>query len=73
MNLSDYDFDLPKELIADRPRRPRGTSKLLVIEKKTGKIKATTFNRINRSKRIDKIIIAKILLWPVLFFRFWGN
>ena len=46
MNLSDYDFDLPKELIADRPRRPRGTSKLLVIEKKTGKIKATTFNRI---------------------------
>ena len=46
MNLSDYDFDLPKELVADRPRRPRGTSRLLVIEKKTGKIKATTFNRI---------------------------
>ena len=30
-------------------------------------------NQLKLSKRIDKIIIAKILQWPVLFFRFWGN
>ena len=46
MNLSKYDFNLPGELIADRPRKPRGTSKLLVVEKKSQKIISTTFDKI---------------------------
>src|ERR671910_2756364 len=31
MRLSDFDFDLPRELIADRPARPRDASRLLVV------------------------------------------
>ncbi|MBT3792138.1 MAG: tRNA preQ1(34) S-adenosylmethionine ribosyltransferase-isomerase QueA [Rhodospirillales bacterium] len=31
MKLSDFDFDLPKALIADRPMEPREAAKLLVI------------------------------------------
>ncbi|MEM1129153.1 MAG: tRNA preQ1(34) S-adenosylmethionine ribosyltransferase-isomerase QueA [Pseudomonadota bacterium] len=32
MNLSDFDFDLPEELIATRPARPRSSARLLVAE-----------------------------------------
>ena len=46
MNLSRYDFDLPSQLIADRPRKPRGTSRLLVVDKESGTITATTFDKI---------------------------
>ena len=31
MRLSDFDFDLPRELIADHPARPRDASRLLVV------------------------------------------
>ncbi len=32
MQLSDFDFDLPEELIATRPARPRSSARLLVAE-----------------------------------------
>lgn len=32
MRLSDFDFDLPEELIATRPARPRSSARLLVAE-----------------------------------------
>jgi S-adenosylmethionine:tRNA ribosyltransferase-isomerase len=31
MRLADFDFELPRELIADRPARPRDASRLLVV------------------------------------------
>jgi len=31
MRTSDFDFDLPRELIAERPARPRDASRLLVV------------------------------------------
>src|SRR6266513_1602599 len=31
MQLADFGFDLPRELIADRPAEPRGSARLLVI------------------------------------------
>lgn len=31
MRLSDFDFELPRELIADHPARPRDASRLLVV------------------------------------------
>ncbi|MEM7641493.1 MAG: tRNA preQ1(34) S-adenosylmethionine ribosyltransferase-isomerase QueA [Pseudomonadota bacterium] len=32
MQLSDFDFDLPDDLIATRPARPRSSARLLVVE-----------------------------------------
>lgn len=32
MKLSEFDFDLPEELIAVRPAKPRTSAKLLVAE-----------------------------------------
>ena len=34
--LSDFDYDLPKELIAQTPLSKRDESKLLVLDKETG-------------------------------------
>ena len=38
LKLSDFDFDLPEELIAQTPLDRRDTSKLLVLHKNTGEI-----------------------------------
>lgn len=36
--LSDFDYDLPEELIAQSPANPRDHARLLVYDRKTGKI-----------------------------------
>ena len=36
MKRSDFYYDLPKELIAQTPIEPRDSSKMLVIDKKSG-------------------------------------
>jgi S-adenosylmethionine:tRNA ribosyltransferase-isomerase len=42
-NLSNYDFNLPDDLIATHPAEPRDHSRLLVLDKKTGKIEHKHF------------------------------
>ena len=37
MLVSDYNYDLPEERIAKFPPKERGTTRLLVLDKKTGK------------------------------------
>lgn len=46
--LKSYDFDLPKELIADRPVPDRHSSKLLVFLEETGEIIHSSFQEIGR-------------------------
>ena len=43
MKTSDYDFDLPHELIAQDPLTERTASRLLVIDKETGQLADRTF------------------------------
>lgn len=38
MNKSDFNFNLPQELIAQTPIEPRDHSRMLVLDKKTGKL-----------------------------------
>lgn len=38
MKVSDFDYDLPKELIAQKAIEPRDASRLLILERKTKKI-----------------------------------
>lgn len=38
MKLSDFYFDLPKELIAQTPIEPRDHSRLLILDRATGEI-----------------------------------
>lgn len=37
MNVKDFDFELPQELIAQDPLEDRSGSKLLILDKDTGK------------------------------------
>ena len=46
MNLSDFDYELPEELIAQVPIKKRDTSKLMILNKKNGEIKHKHFNNI---------------------------
>ncbi|MDD5527443.1 MAG: tRNA preQ1(34) S-adenosylmethionine ribosyltransferase-isomerase QueA [Patescibacteria group bacterium] len=41
--LRDFDFNLPDDLIATKPAEPRDSSRLLVLDKKTGKIEHKHF------------------------------
>lgn len=41
--LSDYDFDFPEELVADRPAEPRDSSRLMVVDRASGAWKHRRF------------------------------
>ena len=68
MNLNDFDYNLPKDLIAQKPVFPKSSSKLLITEKKI----ISTFSKlykyldsndvlvINNTKVIPAVILGKI-------------
>lgn len=43
MEVTDFDYDLPEELIAQTPVEPRDSSRLLVMDKKTGELEHRHF------------------------------
>lgn len=45
MKTSDFNFDLPEELIAQTPVEPRDSSRLMVLDKRTGEIEHRHFLR----------------------------
>ncbi len=46
MNINDFDYDLPEELIAQTPLVKRDSSKLLMMNKNTGELKHEEFHNI---------------------------
>ena len=44
--LNDYDYFLPEELIGQKPREPRDSAKLMLIDRKTGSIEHKHFYNI---------------------------
>lgn len=48
MELSDFHFDLPDELIAQRPLRERGASRLLGLDGSTGEVRDLDFAHLPR-------------------------
>ncbi len=48
MKTSDFDYDLPPECIAQTPAEPRDSSRLLVLNRQTGRIEHTIFREIGR-------------------------
>ena len=71
MRLSDFDYQLPKELIAQFPLQKRDSSSLLVLERNSGKISHQRFSDLSKylgSK--DSIILNDTKVIPArLFFR----
>lgn len=57
-NLSDYDYDLPENLIAQHPERKRDHSRLLRLERKTGKVEHRFFHEIAELLRPEDILVV---------------
>ncbi len=57
MKTSDFDYYLPAESIAQTPVEPRDSSRLLVLDRKTGQITHDVFNQIGRYLHPDDLLV----------------
>lgn len=65
MKVSDFNFQLPEELIAQSPLEKRTNSKLLVMDKKTGEIKHEHFYDITKYfKKGDVLVLNETKVLP---------
>lgn len=46
MKLEDYTYNLPEELIADKPPKNRGESRLIEINRATGQIRDNLYKNV---------------------------
>ena len=46
MKLEEFNYNLPKELIAQTPAEPRDSCRLMILDKKTGAVSHHTFRDI---------------------------
>lgn len=56
MNVKDYDYDLPEELIAQDPLEDRSSSRLMVLDRQTGDVE-------HRHLRIFWNIFTRVIVW----------
>ncbi len=69
MNVKDFYFDLPLELIAQDPLEDRSASRLLVLDKKTGEIEHRHFKDVlSYLKRGDCLVINDTKVIPARLF-----
>ena len=53
-----FDYDLPPELIAQRPAEPRDASRLLVLDRATGRVEHAVFREIGRWLRPGDLLVV---------------
>lgn len=71
MKLSQFKFNLPKELLAEYPAKNRDEAKMMVIHRKTGKIEHKKFkDLINYFSDGDVMILNNTRVFPA---RLYGN
>lgn len=65
MTTSDFDYELPEELIAQTPLKNRDYSKLMIVDKNSGKTKDETFkNIINYLNKGDVLVLNDTKVIP---------
>ncbi|RPI79106.1 MAG: tRNA preQ1(34) S-adenosylmethionine ribosyltransferase-isomerase QueA, partial [Chloroflexi bacterium] len=57
MKTDDFDYELPEEFIAQSPLEPRDSSRLMVLERKTGKITHAVFRDIGQFLRPGDVLV----------------
>lgn len=57
MNLSEFDYNLPKELIAQFPCKKRDESRLMILHKKNGAIEHRTFFELTEYLKAGDVIV----------------
>lgn len=56
--LSDYAFEFPQSLVADSPAEPRDSSKLLVLDRKTGHAEHALFRDLPRFLKAGDLLVV---------------
>jgi S-adenosylmethionine:tRNA ribosyltransferase-isomerase len=65
MHISEFDYELPEELIAQHPLPERDASRMLVVERKSGKWKDTYFKRFSEYPTPgDAVVINNTRVFP---------
>jgi S-adenosylmethionine:tRNA ribosyltransferase-isomerase len=65
MKISDFDYDLPEECIAQKPAEIRDQSRLLVLERQTGKLEHRKFFQIvDFLQEGDALVINNTKVFP---------
>lgn len=69
MEISEYDFKLPQEVIAQYPAEKRDHSKLMVLHRRSGKIEHRIFHQIiDYLKEGDGLVINQTRIFPARLF-----
>lgn len=69
MNVKDFDYELPQELIAQDPLEDRSGSRLMVLDKKTGAVEHHVFKEITKYlKPGDCLVINNTKVIPARLF-----
>src|SRR5699024_1203492 len=69
MNMEEYDYDLPEELIAQTPLKQRDASRLLVLDPRTEQVKHDTFYHFTVYFKLgDCLVINDSRVIPVRLF-----
>lgn len=71
MNISEFDYHLPAELIAQRPLDSRDASRMLVMERAAGRFEDRVFSDFPKLLRGDELIVLNDA--RVLPARLWGR
>jgi S-adenosylmethionine:tRNA ribosyltransferase-isomerase len=58
MQLSDFDYFLPSEAIAQQPLRDRSAARMLLLDRSSGEIKDSQFRDLPRLLRGDELVIV---------------
>jgi S-adenosylmethionine:tRNA ribosyltransferase-isomerase len=58
LTIHDFDYDLPESLIAQTPAEPRDSSRLLVLDRRTGMLRHQFFSQILEHIRPGDLLIA---------------
>ena len=57
MNLTDFQFDIPRELIAQHPTNERAASRLLVMEGMSGELQDLQFSNLSSLLNPDDLLV----------------
>ena len=65
MDIEEFNYDLPEELIAQTPLKNRSSSRLMIVDKNTGKIKHETFkNIVSYFNAVDTLVLNDTKVLP---------
>lgn len=57
MRISDFDYELPPDLIAGEPIRPRDASRMMILDRRTGQYADSAFRNLPKLLRVSDVLV----------------